>query len=86
MNRKHFFELIDEKREYEDDKWGRLPGIWPDPDEWKLTVLTEEVGEVARGILERDIQQVFDELVDVAAVAVAWMEAIYETYEDSKKS
>lgn len=47
----------------------------PDVDDgYKLTVLTEELGEVARAILEgRGLR---DELVQVAAVAVAWIEAL----------
>ncbi|TLM92970.1 MAG: hypothetical protein FDZ75_05765 [Actinobacteria bacterium] len=53
------------------------------PDALKLTVLVEEVGEVAREILDgpthspdelRD--RMHAELVQVAAVAVAWLEAL----------
>lgn len=36
-----------------------------------LAVLTEEVGEVARHIMEKDLQQTRKELVQVAACAVA---------------
>jgi hypothetical protein len=57
-----------------------LPG-GPDPD--RLAVLMEEVGEVAEelneikmGLGERG--RVFDELVQVAAVAAAWAAAILE--------
>lgn len=43
----------------------------------KLAVLTEEVGEVARGLLDRAaLLDLKAELVQVAAVAVAWVEAI----------
>lgn len=53
----------------------------------KLTVLTEEVGEVAREVLTQDgrrlardtigtREQLRKELVQVAAVAVAWIEAL----------
>lgn len=41
----------------------------------KLTILTEEVGEVARAVLNGDIANLHEELVQVAAVAVAWLEA-----------
>jgi hypothetical protein len=42
----------------------------------KLTILTEEVGEVARAIHDGDDKNLRDELVQVAAVAIAWLEAI----------
>ena len=42
----------------------------------KLAVLTEETGEVARALLEQDPDQLRTELVQVAAVAVAWLEAL----------
>lgn len=59
-------------------------------DDRRLVVLTEEVGEVARAILESGFvprhlvgqvdaigdPELRDELVQVAAVAVAWIEAI----------
>lgn len=38
-------------------------------------VLLEEVGEVARAVLESDAANVHQELVQVAAVAVAWLES-----------
>lgn len=62
--------------------------IWNDPktripDSEKLAVLAEEFGEVARLVAEsvisinrRNPQELKRELVQVAAVAVAWIEAI----------
>lgn len=44
----------------------------------KLAVLGEEVGEVNRAYLERDTDGLRDELVQVAAVAVAILEGIQE--------
>ena len=44
----------------------------------KVAVLTEEVGEVARAVLVGDVANLRDELVQVAAVAVAWLES-FET-------
>ena len=44
-------------------------------DTTKLAVLTEEVGEVARAILEQS-PTLIDELVQVAAVATAWIEGL----------
>lgn len=42
----------------------------------KVAVLTEEVGEVARAVLEKDDAAVMRELVQIAAVCVAWLEAM----------
>ncbi len=39
-----------------------------------LGILTEELGEVARAIIERDDANLTVELVQVAAVVVAWLE------------
>lgn len=48
-------------------------------DETKLSVLMEEVGEVAREINEGpNLDRLKKELIQVAAVAVAWAESIYE--------
>lgn len=49
------------------------PGV---QDSTKLAVLLEEVGEVARAYLERTPEQLRTELVQVAAVAVAWLESM----------
>lgn len=46
------------------------------PDTVKSVVLDEECGEVARAVLERDDDALIRELVQVAAVAVAWLEAL----------
>lgn len=42
----------------------------------KATVLAEECGEVARAVLDKNDNQLRDELIQVAAVAVAWLEAM----------
>lgn len=44
------------------------------PTAMKLSVLVEEVGEVARAILEES--NLREELIQVAAVAVAWAESL----------
>lgn len=44
--------------------------------EVKALVLGEEVGEVNRAVLERDTNNLKVELVQVAAVAVAWLESL----------
>lgn len=62
--------------------------LWRDAHDWgagdcssskvpvvvKAAVLMEESGEVARAVLDGDAQQLHRELVQVAAVAVAWLE------------
>lgn len=47
-------------------------------DRW-LTILQEEVGEAAKSILESDDQNYVDELIQIAAVAVAMVES-YNKY------
>ena len=42
----------------------------------KCAVLNEECGEVARAVLDRDNDALRRELVQVAAVAVAWLESL----------
>jgi hypothetical protein len=58
---------------------GRFEHTCADPeatDGYRLTVLVEEVGEVARAVLESDGRGLREELVQVAAVAVAWIEGL----------
>lgn len=83
MNRLEAIALIHDERERQIDKWGRAhqwgngdcsgDGITP---ELKTVVLLEEVGEVARAVFERDAWNLREELVQVAAVAVAWLESL----------
>ncbi len=82
MNRADIYALIDAERARQELRWA-------EPHEWgrgscasdaveptvKAAVLTEECGEVARAVLERD-SGLKDELVQVAAVAVAWLESL----------
>ena len=42
----------------------------------KQMVLSEECGEVARAVLEKDPPKLRKELVQVAAVAIAWLESL----------
>lgn len=70
---------VTHERKRQDDKWGDPPE-WPDPDGIKLAVLTEEVGEVAKAMLENvPVSELRAELVQVAAVAVKWIESIDAT-------
>lgn len=47
-------------------------------DRYKLAILLEEVGEVGTAVLKEDEANLCDELIQVAAVAVAWAEALRE--------
>lgn len=76
------FGLIREERERQDAIWGSQRHLLPDT--W-LAILTEEVGESAKAVLEirfpipndsRAEERLQQELVEVAAVAVAWIEAL----------
>lgn len=67
---------IEDERTRQDGLWG-----WPnaglggaDPLK-KLAILAEEFGEVANAILEQDKANLREELVQVAAVCVAWLES-----------
>lgn len=81
MNRADIYALIDAERDRQRDKWDR-PHAWGSgdcsspnvADGVKAAVLAEEAGEVARAFLEGDATGLTDELVQVAAVAVAWLE------------
>jgi len=76
--------LVQEERRRQDLKWGRRPGVWPVSQPVRLAVLTEEVGEVAREILDSGAyrpdatarDELLEEVVQVAAVATAWVEAL----------
>ena len=77
------YSAIDAERKRQYDKWA-APHNWGRgdcssdhvPEIVKSSILTEECGEVARAVLERDQDQLRLELVQVAAVAVAWLESL----------
>lgn len=83
MTRAEVYALIDAERERQRTKWNG-----PEPHKWgkgdcsshevadivKAAVLTEETGEVSRAVL--DGMNLRAELVQVAAVAVAWLESL----------
>lgn len=86
MNRDRVYALVDEERARQERKWG-LHHAWGRgscashavPDVVKAVVLGEECGEVSRAVLDRDDRNLVAELVQVAAVAVAWLESCQET-------
>jgi len=63
-------DLVEVERRSQDEKWGEQnhgDGYW-------LAILVEEVGEAAKALCERT--PVESEVLQVAAVAVAWLECI----------
>jgi hypothetical protein len=64
---------IDTEREREDAQWG----VQDHSDERWVSIITEELGEAARSInLHEGPFYTRKEIVHVAAVAVAWLEAL----------
>jgi hypothetical protein len=83
MNRTDAYALIDVERGRQLEKWaGRHhwgTGDCSSPDVKpivKAVVLGEECGEVHRTVLDLDSDGLRRELVQVAAVAVAWLESM----------
>ena len=60
------------ERQRQLEKWGQQ---FHDNPIW-LAILTEEVGEVAKAILENDGDQCMDELVQIVAVIETWVESL----------
>lgn len=74
--RQHILREVFTERDRQDEKWGGVPGIERRDDHTYAAVLTEEVGECCKAWLERDVAALRVELVQTAAVAVAWIEEI----------
>lgn len=64
------FRKVTAERDRQTKKWGRQKHS---NATWNL-ILNEEVGEVAKAILEREEGGVTKKLIQVIAVAVAWLE------------
>lgn len=64
------YERIQTERRRQEAKWGQQDHA---PGRWSL-ILTEELGEVAKSVLEGDRANYLTELVQAAAVLVAWIE------------
>jgi len=73
------------ERARQDSRWGEQDH----PDEWFFAILVEEVGETAKAMLEAHFQadypgaypdadpgRIQKELVEVCAVALAWLECM----------
>lgn len=69
ITKQGFQDLISLEREYQIQKWGEQKHS----DERWLAILTEEVGEVAKAILENDDVELLNEMCQVGAVLEAWV-------------
>jgi hypothetical protein len=70
--------LVLAERKRQDKKWGanrHLSNLL-----WNA-ILSEEFGEAAKEVLEKDDEKLLAELSQVAAVALAWMEDLIATKE-----
>lgn len=83
MKRPTIYKLIGAERTRQATKW-QMSHDWGQGDcssasvapTTKVAVLLEEAGEVARAVLDLDNDSLRAELVQVAAVAIAWLEGI----------
>jgi hypothetical protein len=83
LKRADIYERIEHERREQHAKWGGTHewgvGDCSSPDvaiTVKAAVLAEECGEVSRAVLDQDREQLRTELIQVAAVAVAWLEGM----------
>ncbi len=70
------YEQIDDERDRQDAKWGGIPGWQRRDDHTYAAVLGEEFGECCKAWIERDVAALREELIQTAAVAVAWIEEL----------
>ena len=69
ITKEGFHDLISMEREYQLKLWGDQKHS----DEKWLAILTEEVGEIAKAILEEDDVELLKEMCQVAAVLESWV-------------
>lgn len=81
MNHNQIVHAILDERERQNAKWhGQHPWGFGDcsspdvPAIVKAVVLSEEAGEVSRAVLDQDDNQLRTELIQCAAICVAWLE------------
>lgn len=78
MNRLEVFNRLNLHRERMDNRWGpeSINLVATDKPKTIVTLLAEEVGEVARAVLENDDENLIAELLDVMQICCAWLEAM----------
>ena len=67
------------ERVRQDDLFGPRGGLDNQSAFHTLSILTEELGELAQALNDGDLEHAKEELVQVAAVALAWLEAAEES-------
>tara|TARA_A100001037_G_scaffold79513_1_gene71522 strand:+ start:17249 stop:17485 length:237 start_codon:yes stop_codon:yes gene_type:complete len=65
-------ELIKDERGRQDEKWGEQNH---EPLKW-LAILGEEVGEANKAVLDKDMDNLKEELIQVSATALAFIECL----------
>ena len=73
-SRKYILDKVLEERMRQDTLWGDQSHH---PDSWWNVIATEENGEVAREVYEKNPEKLFTELIQACAVYFAWAEAVY---------
>ena len=71
-------EAVLAERERQDTMYGNQSGH---SDEYWNVIATEENGEVARAIWEKDDENMYAEIIQACAVYFAWAEAIHQRKE-----
>jgi NTP pyrophosphatase (non-canonical NTP hydrolase) len=74
--RERILASVSAERDRQDVKWGGIPGLDRRDDHTYAAVLGEEYGECCQAWLQRDVAALREELVQTAAVAVAWIEEL----------
>jgi NTP pyrophosphatase (non-canonical NTP hydrolase) len=59
------------ERARQDEKWGEQNH----PDEYWLGIVMEEIGEVAKAVIEADDKSLTSEVIHSVAVLCGWMES-----------
>lgn len=77
----HIWQLIVDERKYQEKKYGKQNH---EPLKW-LAILMEEVGEASKEVLECQMPNYVEEMVQVAAVAVAALETILTKGQEQDK-
>tara|TARA_Y100000034_G_C6905543_1_gene420029 strand:+ start:3128 stop:3394 length:267 start_codon:yes stop_codon:yes gene_type:complete len=62
------------ERERQDAKWGDQT---QNPDLKWNAILVEEVGEISQDILDKKMASMLEEIIQSAAVCIAWAEAFF---------
>ena len=76
MTRAEILREVSAERDRQNAKWGGIPGTDRRDDATYAAVLGEEFGEACQAWLQRKMPELREELIQPAAVAVAWIEEL----------